>query len=119
MASMTYIPTRTLLRNRSGSFLSVNVPGFSSLGNTSTSRASAMMETIAMTTNVILHPRASPMILPSGRPTIMATDVPVATALMASFCRWAGTMRTASGVAMDQKIEWATATPIREAMSIQ
>ena len=49
----------------------------------------------------------------------MATDVPVATALMASFWRWAGTMRTASGVAMDQKMEWATATPIRETMSIQ
>ena len=49
----------------------------------------------------------------------MATDVPVATELMASFCRWAGTMRTAMGVAMDQNMECATATPMRETISIQ
>ena len=72
-----------------------------------------------MTMKVILHPRARPITLPRGSPTIMATDVPVATELMASFCRWAGTMRTAMGVAMDQNMECATATPMRETISIQ
>ena len=118
MASITYIPSRTLLLSSPGRRLRVKVPGFSTRGNTAMSITRARMDTTAMTTNVILHPRARPIILPSGRPAIIAMDVPVATVLSASFWSSGATTRTANGVAMDQNIEWATATPIRETMSI-
>ena len=101
-----------------GSFLRVNVPGFSTLENTAMRKTRAIIAMTAMKTNVILHPRANPMILPSGSPTIIAIDVPAATALMASFLYSMGTTATARGVAMDQNMEWDTATPRRETMSI-
>ena len=72
-----------------------------------------------MVTNDILHPIDSPMILPRGSPAIMAIDVPVATMLIASFCSSGVTTLTARGEAIDQNIEWATATPRRDITSIQ
>ena len=48
----------------------------------------------------------------------MAMDVPVTTMPMAVDWWEAGTMRVAMGVAMDQKTEWAKATPIREARRV-
>lgn len=67
---------------------------------------------------VMRHPAASPMKRPMGSPKIMAMDVPVTTMPMAVDWWEAGTMRVAMGVAMDQKTEWAKATPIREARRV-
>ena len=63
------------------------------------------------------HPMNSPTILPSGSPTIMAMQVPVTIMLRARCRQRSGTTLTASGEAMDQKTEWAHATPMRETIS--
>ena len=97
----------------------MNVPGFSTFGNTTISRTNAITDTTAMVTKDILHPMANPIILPRGSPAIMAMDVPAATMLIASFWSSGVTTLTASGDAMDQNTEWATATPRRDTTSIQ
>ena len=68
--------------------------------------------------NVLRHPAKSPMNRPKGSPKIIAIEVPVTTMPMAVDWYLGGTMRTATGAAMDQKIEWVQATPIRAARSI-
>ena len=71
-----------------------------------------------MDMNDALHPIARPIILPIGRPAIIAMDVPVATMLIANLLYSMVTTLTANGVAMDQNIECETATPRRAMMSI-
>ena len=60
--------------------------------------------------NVILHPRYSPTILPSGRPNIIAMDVPVTIILIAKSRCCSSTSFTAMTDAADQKIACADAT---------
>ena len=59
------------------------------------------------------------MTRPSGRPKIMATDVPVTIMLSASEWWRSDTTRTAIGEAMDQNTACAHATTVRAAMSAQ
>lgn len=54
---------------------------------------------------------------PSGMPTTIATEVPVTIMLSASDRRFSGTIRTASGEAIDQNTAWEQATPIRDAIN--
>lgn len=60
--------------------------------------------------NVILHPRYSPTILPSGSPKIIAMDVPVTIILIAKSRCCSSTSFTAMTDATDQKIACADAT---------
>ncbi len=71
-----------------------------------------------MLRNVSRHPRLSPMTRPSGSPRIIATEVPVTIMLRAKALWLFGTILTAMIDTIDQKIEWAHATPILEAISI-
>ena len=71
-----------------------------------------------MLRNVILQPTLSPMTRPSGRPRIIAIDEPVTIMLKAMDLWLSGTIRTAMIDTIDQKIEWAQATPILENISI-
>lgn len=60
-----------------------------------------MMPTIR---NVILHPIHRPIILPSGKPAIMATLVPVTIILIANSRLSSLTSLTAMTLAIDQNI---------------
>ena len=71
-----------------------------------------------MLRNVILQPTLSPMTRPSGRPRIIAIDDPVTIILRAMGLWLSGTILTAMIDTIDQKIEWAQATPILEIISI-
>lgn len=75
-------------------------------------------EMTAILRNVMRQPTYSPTTRPMGRPTTIATDEPVAIVLSPSVLRPSGTVRTASGGAIDQNIEWAHATPMRESISV-
>ena len=75
-------------------------------------------DTTAMLMNAIRQPTYRPTTRPRGRPTTMATDEPVAMALSARARLPSGTVRTASGEAIDQNMAWAQATPMRESISV-
>ena len=90
--------------------MTLNGSGLSSAGNTkdwNANNAKAMMPTRM---NVILHPRYSPTILPSGSPKIIAMDVPVTIILIAKSRCCSSTSFTAMTDATDQKIACADAT---------
>ena len=59
------------------------------------------------------QPTARPMARPSGRPKIIAMEVPVATIEIASGPWLSSTRRVAMTAATDQKIAWAEATTRR------
>lgn len=72
----------------------------------------------AIRRKVALHPTRRPTALPSGSPTIIATDEPVMIRLNAVERLPSGATRTASGVTIDQNIAWAHATPALDSMSM-
>ena len=69
--------------------------------------------------NVVLHPMLNPIRRPNGSPKIIAMEVPVTIILRASGREWSGTILTARGETIDQKIACVQATPIREAISME
>ena len=72
----------------------------------------------AIRRNVALQPTRRPTALPSGSPTIIATDDPVTIRLNAVERLPSGATRTASGVTIDQNIAWAHATPALDSISM-
>ena len=73
------------------------------LGKIMTNKRNTAEAIAAMQKNVILQPMCKPMIRPSGRPTIMAIDVPVTIIPRAMERCPSGAIRTARGEAIDQK----------------
>ena len=69
--------------------------------------------------NVTRHPATSPSTRPRGRPATSAIPPPATIALKAVALDLPGVTATAIGGAIDQKMEWAHATPIRDAISVQ
>ncbi|GAA8298703.1 hypothetical protein HpDR21_09990 [Helicobacter pylori] len=59
------------------------------------------------------------MILPSGKPKIIANELPNANSPKACCFLFLGATRMTKEAVMDQKIEWAKAIPIRERRSTQ
>ncbi|GAA8238870.1 hypothetical protein UBN116_09760 [Helicobacter pylori] len=59
------------------------------------------------------------MILPSGKPKIIANELPNANSPKACCFLFLGATRMTKEAVMDQKIEWAKAIPIREMRSTQ
>jgi len=95
------------------------LPAFS-LGRRGSSRARATM-TMAATPptarNVVRQPSHSPTIRPSGMPSTMAMEVPVASRLSATAFLPGGATRTASEAVMDQNTACDSAMPMRLTMS--
>ena len=103
---------------RAGSFLNDMLLSLGVFGSTKAIMHRIMAAKPPMTKNVALHPRRSPMVLPSGRPTIIATEEPHTTNPNAAACFPSGAILTANGVTIDQKTAWAQATPSLEVMSM-
>ena len=90
-----------------------------SLGSKTASRTRTAAAIRAIAAKVMRQPRYIPTVLPKGRPTIMATELPDTIMPKAFESCPGGAILTASGVTMDQKIACEQATTTREAISIQ
>ncbi len=107
-----------MLLSSVGSLRTENFPSLGNDGKVTAMNASANAATQATLRNVIRHPSNRPTARPNGKPTIMATALPVAMVLKAMALCPSGTILTAMGDTMLQKMEWQHATPMRLAMSM-
>ena len=104
--------------NSAGSFLTEKRPRLGVLGNTGMRYSMRTNENMPIHRNVMRHPMYRPIIRPMGSPNIIATEVPTTIMLNAVFLNFSGTVRTAKGDTIDQKMECAQATPILDIMSM-
>ena len=70
-----------------------------------------------MPAKVMRQPSASPTTRPSGMPSTIASEVPVASRPSALAWPPSGATRTASAAVIDQNTAWARAMPMRLAIS--
>ncbi|MCY1384497.1 hypothetical protein D9M69_727590 [compost metagenome] len=90
------------------------------LGRAGSRRASTSITSRAtppMAMKVMRQPSSSPTMRPSGMPSTIATDVPVASSPSACGRLSCGATRTASEAVIDQNTAWASAMPTRLAIS--
>ena len=104
---ITNTPTSTLLYNKIGNFFTENFPRLSSLGNTIAINTNIDAAITPKQKKVIRHPIYRPITRPSGKHITIATEEPVAIVLNPSARLPLGTIRTARGDAIDQKMgQW-------------
>ena len=103
---------------RDGRLCSEKLPLLGTFGRQNIRYIAVMRANIPTPRNVDLHPILNPIRRPNGNPKIIATEVPVTIILRARGLECSGTILTASGETIDQKMACVQATPMREAMSI-
>ena len=103
---------------RAGSFLKENELSLGVLGRTAARMKKTTAARAAIIRNALLHPVISPIVLPKGRPAIIANEEPDTTMLRAAGPFPSGATLTARGVTIDQNMAWEHATPILEIISM-
>ena len=107
-----------MLRSSSGNLRGEKPPRLGNKGSLKNEYRSVKAEKAPILRNVIRQPTCRPIILPKGIPNIIATEDPVTTILKATERNRSGTIRTAIGDTIDQKIACVHATPTRDSTNI-